>query len=263
MSKDNVKKEPVKKEVQTAKASAMSLHISTKQSIEICSFIRYKTVESSKLYLERVAKMEVAIPFKRFNRDMGHKKNMAAGRYPLKAVKEFLKLLRSVEANAQVLGLDASNLKIVTAIANKASAPVTGGRHRRGTKRTHLYLEVQEIEDKKSKKVARKSVKKVTKKAEPKQEKTKVDKAEVKPVEEKKVEKPKVEEKKPEVTEKSEPEVKEAQPAVEEPIPAKEDKPAEPEKEVPVNEAPAEPKVEETPKTEEKLTETKEDNTEK
>ena len=211
MSKDNVKKEPVKKEVQTAKASAMSLHISTKQSIEICSFIRYKTVESSKLYLERVAKMEVAIPFKRFNRDMGHKKNMAAGRYPLKAVKEFLKLLRSVEANAQVLGLDASNLKIVTAIANKASAPVTGGRHRRGTKRTHLYLEVQEIEDKKSKKVARKSVKKVTKKAEPKQEKTKVDKAEVKPVEEPKVEEaPKAEVKE----EKSEPVFLDEKPAI-------------------------------------------------
>ena len=144
MSKDNVKKENVKSELPVAKARAMSLHISTKQAIEICSFIRYKTVESARSYLENVAEMKVAIPFKRFNRDMGHKKCMAAGRYPLKAVKEFLKLLKSVEANAQVLGLDTANLKIITAIANKASAPVTGGRHRRGTKRTHLYLEVQE-----------------------------------------------------------------------------------------------------------------------
>ena len=66
-------------------------------------------------------------------------------------------------------GLDTANLKITKILANKASIPMTGGRHRRGTKRTHLELEVREFANKKKgdkkiedKKIQRKAVQPVS-----------------------------------------------------------------------------------------------------
>ncbi len=177
-----------------AQASAKNLAISTKHSIEICNALRYKTVGYAKRYLEEVIDLGRAVPFKRFNTDTGHKKGMAAGRYPQKAAKAFLALVKSVESNAQSKGLNSSNLKIVTLLSNKASVPVTGGRHRRGTKRTHLEIEVKEaITKTPTKKAAPKkgTTKKVnetsTKTVEPKSEVSKKQKS--------------VEEKKEEVTE--------------------------------------------------------------
>ena len=106
-----------------AVAKAMNASISTKHSVEISSAIRNKNTNIVKSFLENVIKLKEAVPFKRFNRDVGHKKNMAAGRYPQNAAKEFLKLVKSAEANAQVKGLDTSNLKIVKVVSNKASIP--------------------------------------------------------------------------------------------------------------------------------------------
>ncbi|MFH1396530.1 MAG: 50S ribosomal protein L22 [archaeon] len=174
MAKANVEKKEnkaVKKEVNghMAKASARSLHISTKQAIEICDSIRYKTTKQARELLENVVGFKKALPFKRFNKDMGHKPGrIAAGRYPQKAANEFLKLLKSVEANAQVIGLDSANLKIQKVLANKAPTPMTGGRQRRGTKRTHIEIEVVEGKVPNKKEVRKaKSVKKVTKIKEP------------------------------------------------------------------------------------------------
>ena len=125
-------------------ARALNLTISTKSSIEISNFIRYKNTSFAKSYLEEVVALKKAIPFKRFNRDMGHKPGMAAGRFPKNAAAEFLKLIKSVESNAQMKGLDLTNLKISQIIANKAAVPLTGGRNRHGSKRTHLKIEVKE-----------------------------------------------------------------------------------------------------------------------
>jgi len=127
-----------------ASASALNLPISTKHSIEISRYLRYKTTAFAKNFLENVIALKKAVPFRRFNRDMGHKAGMAAGRFPQKAAKEFLRLIKSVEANAQFKGLNTSNLKIIRILANKASVPVTGGRHRRGTKRASIEIEVKE-----------------------------------------------------------------------------------------------------------------------
>ena len=124
-------------------------------------------------YLEEVIDLSRAVPFKTFNTDVGHKKGMAAGRYPQKAAKEFLRMVKSVESNAQSKGLNTSNLKIITLLSNKASIPATGGRHRRGTKRTHLEIEVKEVVSKKSSKTPTKSKSKALP-TEKKQESSKV-----------------------------------------------------------------------------------------
>lgn len=130
--------------VRAAQARALGISISTKQSVEISHALRFRNTAFAKRYLERVLTFEQAVPFRRYNRDMGHKPGMAAGRYPQKAARAFLQLIKAVEANAQVKGLEASNLKITRLLANKASAPRSGGRRHRGTKRTHLEVEVQE-----------------------------------------------------------------------------------------------------------------------
>jgi len=149
-----------------ASAKALNLPISAKHSIEISKSLRYKSTDYAKRFLEEVSVLKRAVPFNRFNRDMGHKAGMSAGRYPQKAAKEFLKLIQSVEANAQFKGLNTSHLKIVKIIANKASVPVTGGRHRYGTKRTNLEVEVKEAAKKKE--VKKKEVSKKEQKTETK-----------------------------------------------------------------------------------------------
>ena len=103
-----------------ARAIGVSLPISSKQSIEICNFIREKDVNFAKKFLDEVIKDKKAVPFKRFNADVGHKKGMAAGRYPKKASMEFLSLLNQVEANAQFKGLNTANLIIAHINSNKA-----------------------------------------------------------------------------------------------------------------------------------------------
>ena len=140
-------------------AKALNIPVSTKQCVEISNSLRYKRTSFAKMFLEEVIGLKRAVPFKKFNSDMGHKKGMAAGRFPQKAAKEFLKLIKSVEANAQVKGLNTSELKIITILANKASTPVTGGRMRRSTKRAHIEIVVRELPGSK-KKVQEKKVKK-------------------------------------------------------------------------------------------------------
>ncbi len=129
----------------TAIARATSLPISMKFSVEISKYLRYKNTNVAKRLLEEVLTFHRAIPFRTFNRDLGHKPGMAAGRYPIKAVHGFLDLIRSVEANAQHKGLNTAHLKIVKVLANKAPIPMTGGRHRGKAKRTHLEIAVREM----------------------------------------------------------------------------------------------------------------------
>ena len=127
---------------QVALARARNLSISTKHSVEISRNLRYKNTAFAKKYLEAVVNYDRPVSFKRHVRNVGHKSGMSSGRYPVKAASEFLKLMLSVEANAQFKGMDISNLKITKLMANQASLPRTGGRQRYGTKRTHIDVEV-------------------------------------------------------------------------------------------------------------------------
>lgn len=153
----------------TAKAVGVGLPVSTKISVEVCSFIRRKNLEKAKNLLKQAIDKKIAVPFKRFNKNVGHKKGrIAAGRYPEKTCAEILNLLESVEANAQFKGLNTSNLIIKSIIANAASRPWHYGRqHRRRMKRTNIEIIVEERAVKKEEKKEMKA-KKVEKKEEPK-----------------------------------------------------------------------------------------------
>ena len=126
-------------------AKGMSLPISFKQSFEICRFIKDRNTDNAKKILQKVIDKKAAIPFRRYNWDLGHKKKIGPARYPEKASKEFIKLIENVEANAQFKGLNTSNLIITHISAHKAGKAWHFGRKsRRKMKRTNVEIVVEE-----------------------------------------------------------------------------------------------------------------------
>ena len=130
-----------------ALARGRNMSFSTKHAIEICNYLRNKRLQQAKETLEKVITKKKAIPFKRFTDGVGHKKgNLAAGRYPIKASKDILRLLKQAESNASIKGLSTEELTIKHLVANKASTPMKFGRQiRRKTKRTHMEIVVEEV----------------------------------------------------------------------------------------------------------------------
>jgi len=112
-----------------ARVQGTALPISTKQSVEICNFIKNKNVAKAKQLLLGVI----------------DKTGIGPGRYPEKASEHFIQMIESVEANAQFKGLNTSNLVIVHASAHLAGKSWHYGRKsRRKMKRTNLEIVVEE-----------------------------------------------------------------------------------------------------------------------
>lgn len=128
-----------------ARALGRALPISFKQSVEICSLIRNKSLNYAKDVLKKVMEHKKAVPFRRFRHNIGHKTKIGPGRYPEKASNEILKMINSVEANAQFKGINTSNLIIAHISANEAGKVMHSGRKRsRKSKRTNVEIIVQE-----------------------------------------------------------------------------------------------------------------------
>ncbi len=137
-----------------ATVNGKDLPISTKHAIEICNFIRGKNLLLSKDFLGKVLEKKKAVPFRRFNRDMGHRPgSVGPGRYPQKASSIILKLLESLEVNAQNKGLDTASLYLKTVVPNKGSNVWHYGRQRRRRmKLTHIFMLAEEKAEKKEEK---------------------------------------------------------------------------------------------------------------
>tara|TARA_Y100000310_G_C20648270_1_gene797899 strand:- start:682 stop:1278 length:597 start_codon:yes stop_codon:yes gene_type:complete len=128
-----------------SRAQGIGLAISQKQGIEICNMIRDKEVSKVKGMLKEVIEKKRVVPFKRFNKDMGHKKKIGPGRYPIKSSTAILKLIESAEANAQFKGLNTSNLIIRHICTNQAGKSMHFGRKtRRKMKRTNVEVVLEE-----------------------------------------------------------------------------------------------------------------------
>ncbi len=133
------------------KAVGLSLPISVKHSVEICNHLRKKNLQEAKEWLTKVAEGKTAVPYKRFNRELSHKRKIGPGRFPIKTTEEILKVVKQVEANAQFQGISTANLYIYHINAQKASRPMHFGRQRgQKTKRTHIEIVVKEGEKKKA-----------------------------------------------------------------------------------------------------------------
>ena len=133
-----------------ARAIVLSSPISRKFGIEICNSIRKKHVEDAKKILMNAVEKKEAIPFRKFIKDLGHKKKIGPGRFPVKASKEILKLIENVEANAQFKGINTAKLHIRYICVNKGPTSWHYGRQsRRKMKRTHIEIVVEEKEKQK------------------------------------------------------------------------------------------------------------------
>tara|TARA_Y100000310_G_C20610578_1_gene777768 strand:+ start:419 stop:916 length:498 start_codon:yes stop_codon:yes gene_type:complete len=145
--KTKIKKEKVSSsKSHYASVNIKDLPISTKQSVEVARFIRGKNLKKVKEALDKVLQKKIAVPYKRYNRDTPHRQGkIASGRYPQKTTTHFLKLLNSLEANAENKGLNVETLVLSEVIANKAASQWHYGRMRRRTmKRTNLRMKAVE-----------------------------------------------------------------------------------------------------------------------
>src|SRR3990167_8606567 len=74
----------------TANVYAYNVRISTKNSVELCNFIRNKNLTKAKTQLQKVLKFKQVIPLKRYKKDQPHRPGkIAAGSFPIKKLKEF------------------------------------------------------------------------------------------------------------------------------------------------------------------------------
>lgn len=136
-----VKKEIVKRDF--AVVNGTNIPVSTKHSKAICKFIRGKNINEAIEYLEEVIRTRKAISMKG---EIPHRKgNMMSGRFPKKASQEFIKLLRSLGANANANGLE--EVIISEAIANIGVRPY-GRFGRTRKKRTHIMIKCREKKEK-------------------------------------------------------------------------------------------------------------------
>jgi len=107
------------KKTDNAVVNGKSLPLSIKTSVAICNFIKNKNIDVAISLLEEVAKKKKPIPMKG---EIPHKKGIMSGRYPVKASLEFIKLLKSLKANAIIKGLEIEKYH-VHGMANIASRP--------------------------------------------------------------------------------------------------------------------------------------------
>ncbi len=140
------KVEPKKKEKPKRKREAIAygnyLHMSMKQGKFICKFIKGKSIDKAISDLEKVLKYKMAVPF---TGEIPHRKGkgIMSGRYPIRASKMFIPILKSLKGNSITNGMDIDRTKIVLASASWASRPMRRG----GTqgKRTNLIIRAREI----------------------------------------------------------------------------------------------------------------------
>lgn len=137
----------------TSKAMGRELHISPKDSVEICDNIRGKDLEEAKNTLNAIINREKPIPFKKHNRKKGHKSGLEgwdAGGYPIKAAKEILKVLKNAENNASYKGLEIDKLRIKHIAAQRGQEiegmmPRAFGRATpKNTKTSHIEVVLEE-----------------------------------------------------------------------------------------------------------------------
>ena len=214
------------------------VNASYKDLTEVCGRIKGKDAAWAQEFLEKASKGEIAVLYKRHNKRMGHRRELGGkkGRYPKKASKILLKLLKSAIYNGMIKGLG-EKYKIIAASANKKDTyprvASKGGWMRSDyeTARVEIVLKGLETVPKGVEVTPPKKpeAKKEPEKKEEKKQEVKKEVPKEKPKEEKPKEAPKEEKKEgPKKAEEKKPEVKEEKPKEE---PKKEEKKPEPKKE--------------------------------
>ncbi len=140
----------------TVKASGREVKVSHKAAREVCNSINGMMLNEAKEYLQQVIEKKKPVPFRRFKKKVGHRHGLEkafAGRYPVKAAQQVLKVLEGAEANADFKGLDPENLRIIHASAYpglklKRQIPRAFGRSSPKVKTlSHIEIALEQIEE--------------------------------------------------------------------------------------------------------------------
>lgn len=141
--KAEVRTEKIIREV--AVANLFSAQISTKHSIAICRMIKNKSPEKAVEMLEKVLLKKLAVPM--IQSEIPHKRrgliphsNGGGARFPMNATREFINLVKQLQANCNNLGVE--NPVITIAMANLGSRPFK--REGKRAKRAHVHLEARD-----------------------------------------------------------------------------------------------------------------------
>jgi len=124
------------------------LPLSYKTSGAVCRFVKNKNPQKAIELLELVIQKKIAVPYRG---ESAHKTEMrngySRGQYPEKTAGYFIKMLKSLIANAKNSNMDTEKIVITIAKANKAAVPMRGTRMgfgRKRFKRAHVFLEARE-----------------------------------------------------------------------------------------------------------------------
>src|SRR3990172_5853613 len=98
----------------SAKAIGRELDISFKHAVNICTWIRGRNLQDAETLLTDVIGLKRAVPLRRFNTMVPHRKGagFGPGRYPAKAAAAILRVLENAENNAEQTALDVEDLVI-------------------------------------------------------------------------------------------------------------------------------------------------------
>lgn len=139
-------KESLDKKVKTALVSGRDLAISIKHATAICNMIRRKNIDKAIAMIEEVIGMRRAVPMRG---EIPHRKGMMSGRYPVKASKIILVLLKSLKSNAIANELELEKYEIFC-VPNVAPRPYR--RFGQGRfKRSHITFKLIPIKNKEKK----------------------------------------------------------------------------------------------------------------
>jgi len=97
-------------------ASLREVRCSPKEASELANWLKGCRLPEAREKLERVSRKAEAVPFRRYKRNIPHRRQIQgfpAGRFPVKSAEFFSKLLDSLESNATFKGMDPDKLKIV------------------------------------------------------------------------------------------------------------------------------------------------------
>lgn len=126
-------------------AKEENMPVSWKDVTEIGRFVKGDEVEKAERKLRMVTEKELAVPFTKYNSDVGHKSGHSKpARYPVKAAEHVLEVLNSAKKNAENEGLN-DTLYVQEFITNKGTEFATPGRSRgEKTKAAHVKIAVGE-----------------------------------------------------------------------------------------------------------------------
>lgn len=137
----------------TARAYGKELTISPKISYEVCNMLRGRKLSNAEDMLEEVVALKRAVPYRRYNQEVAHKRGVGPGRYPQKVAKAVLKLLHEAQANAEAKDLDSENMRIAILAASrgKVATKQIPRAHGRSTEfneqTTNIELVIEEVEE--------------------------------------------------------------------------------------------------------------------